>query len=130
MITRLLLVLTPLVGLLGVDRPLIAVFLGLFLLLACIWLVIDIRRQLAQTRAAAQPPAPPPPPPPAPVIMIAPPEAVPGTLVAVIAAAVHCALGASARVVSITSASDAPGNAALAWSAEGRRAIYSSHKVR
>jgi hypothetical protein len=54
----------------------------------------------------------------------------PAAIVAVIAAAVHSALGRHARVVSITPAAGAPGQTPFAWSTEGRRSLYSSHKVR
>ena len=46
-------------------------------------------------------------------------------IAAAIVAAVHLTLGASASVTSITFQSDQ-----LIWSLEGRRQIYTSHKVR
>ena len=52
---------------------------------------------------------------------------------AAIAAAVHVVLGASAQVTSATLQPDAAvdiGNHTLIWSIEGRRQIYTSHKVR
>jgi hypothetical protein len=51
----------------------------------------------------------------------------------VIAAAVHAALGASAKVTSVTLQPEQPvsvENLMLTWSLEGRRQIYTSHKVR
>lgn len=47
-------------------------------------------------------------------------------LVAVIAAAVHTALHAPVRIVSIKAARSSEGT----WAAEGRRQIFSSHRVR
>ncbi|MFO1448716.1 MAG: hypothetical protein U1F61_11220 [Opitutaceae bacterium] len=54
-------------------------------------------------------------------------------VMAVIATAVHATLGAKARVAGVTLATpSAPSveSLMLAWSLEGRRQIYSSHKVR
>ncbi len=45
-------------------------------------------------------------------------------MVAVITAAVHASLEGPARIVSISRGSD------TAWSSEGRRSIYSSHRIR
>ena len=47
-------------------------------------------------------------------------------ILAVIAAAVHTALGRSARIVSIATDDDD----AQVWAVEGRRAIYATRKVR
>lgn len=46
--------------------------------------------------------------------------------VAAIAAAVHCVLGASARVVAVVP----PDANAQAWSREGRREVFQSHQIR
>lgn len=66
---------------------------------------------------------------PAPKLAAAEPPAsaagIPIEVAAVIAAAVHTALGASARVTSVKLADSKP-----MWSLEGRREIYSSHRVR
>ena len=53
-------------------------------------------------------------------------------IAAAIAAAVHMRLGPSATVTSVTLQSDSITleNAPLIWSLEGRRQIYSSHRVR
>ena len=54
-------------------------------------------------------------------------------IAAVIAAAVHVTLGASARVTSVSLQPELPvslENSPLIWSLEGRRQIYTSHKVR
>jgi len=54
-------------------------------------------------------------------------------IAAVITAAVHTTLGASARVTSVMLTGPKPvsvENLMLTWSLEGRRQIYSSHKVR
>jgi len=54
-------------------------------------------------------------------------------IAAAIAAAVHVALGASAKVTSVSLQSEQPvsvENLMLTWSLEGRRQIYTSHKVR
>jgi hypothetical protein len=45
-------------------------------------------------------------------------------MVAVLSAAVHASLDAPARIVSIRRGGDS------AWSGEGRRSIYSSHRIR
>ena len=52
-------------------------------------------------------------------------ETISATTYAIIAAAVHVALGRDHHVVAITLAPEA-----LDWSHEGRRAIFTSHKVR
>ncbi len=52
-------------------------------------------------------------------------EAMPPALVAVIAAAIHETLHEPARIVSIRSLRGQSG-----WAAEGRRSIFSSHRVR
>ena len=56
----------------------------------------------------------------------------PAEVFAVIAAAVAVTLGAKARVTAISKASSesAAESSRLQWSMEGRRQIYSSHKVR
>jgi hypothetical protein len=53
-------------------------------------------------------------------------------IAAAIAAAVHVTLGASAKVTSVTPVPPAVSveNLMLTWSLEGRRQIYTSHKVR
>ena len=56
---------------------------------------------------------------------LAPPAEIAPEIFAAIVAAVHLTLGASASVTSITFQSEQ-----LIWSLEGRRQIYSSHKVR
>jgi len=53
-------------------------------------------------------------------------------IAAVIAAAVHLTLGAAARVASVSLQPDSVSleSAPLIWSLEGRRQIYTSHRVR
>lgn len=54
-------------------------------------------------------------------------------IAAAIAAAVHLTLGASAHVTSVSLQAEQPvsvENLMLTWSLEGRRQIYTSHKVR
>ena len=51
-------------------------------------------------------------------------------IAAVIAAAVHVTLGAAARVTSVSLQPVSIENAPLIWSLEGRRQIYTSHRVR
>jgi len=58
-------------------------------------------------------------------------EAAYGVLAAVIAAAVHETMRSSVRIISIVPARQPSVEMLmLQWSAEGRRAIYSSHRVR
>ncbi len=52
-------------------------------------------------------------------------EEIPAHIVAVISAAVYATAGNRARIVKMTSLDET-----LAWSAEGRRAIFHSHSVR
>ncbi len=102
------------------------------LALGSIWLLVEIigawfrgaDRRAAEARAAAAAAAP--------AVANPTPAATPTAtpsdapeLIAVIAAAVHCTLGANARVVSV-----APGESSADWAREGRRTIFSSHKVR
>jgi len=91
-------------------------------------LVVVLGRGLAATHPDA--PARPTPPPPAPLVDHGPsPE-----VTAVIAAAVATVLGAHARIAAVNLATTptAPSVEMLMqqWSMEGRRQIYSSHKVR
>lgn len=54
-------------------------------------------------------------------------------IAAAITAAVHVAIGAPAEVTSVTlepEAADGMGTPTLVWSLEGRREIYTSHRVR
>ena len=62
----------------------------------------------------------------------APAPALAPEIAAVLAAAVHLTLGAAARVTSVTLQPDSVSleNAPLIWSLEGRRQIYTSHRVR
>jgi hypothetical protein len=55
---------------------------------------------------------------------VAPPE-IPATDLVLIAAAVHATLGPRARIISLS-----PRPEARDWAAEGRRAIFATHKVR
>ena len=95
-----------------------------FLVVAVVWLLIDARRNLIATYGGAAAPAPVA----APVSAVRPVPAGQPTpeILAVIAAAVHTALGRSARIVSIAADDDD----AQIWAVEGRRAIYATRKVR
>lgn len=104
----------------------IAVFLVLVALLG---------RWLAATHPDAPPrPTPPPAPAPAPVPVPVAELGVSPEITAVIAASVATVLGARARIAAVTliPTPAAPGVEMLMqqWSMEGRRQIYSSHKVR
>jgi hypothetical protein len=97
-----------------------------FLVVAIVWLLIDARRNLIATYGGAVAPAPQP-------QTSAPVAARPATagqpspeILAVIAAAVHTAVGTSSRIVSIATDDDD----ANVWAVEGRRAIYATRKVR
>lgn len=53
------------------------------------------------------------------------------TLVAVITAAIHAAIEVPAKVLSIRQVNQpSPELARMAWALEGRRSIFSSHKLR
>jgi Na+-transporting methylmalonyl-CoA/oxaloacetate decarboxylase gamma subunit len=99
-----------------------------FTALGLIWLLLEamgmwFRRAAVRAAQPAATPAIPPPAAPEPS-QPAPPDKPP--VAVIIAAAVHTALGGRRhRVVSITAAPDHQ-----AWSVEGRRHIFSSHKVR
>lgn len=102
-----------------------------FIALGLIWVMMEILgaffRRLAASQAAAKAAAQaaaaallPPPPPPAPV-----PTGPSPATVAVIIAAVHCTLGHRPhRIISVSPAEPHD------WSREGRRDIFSSHRVR
>lgn len=98
------------------------------LTLGGLWLVVAgvSKAVLAVERSMGLAPlakaAPPPPVPQAPV----PAEAVDTRTIAVITAAIHAVCGSRARIVSLSPESG-PGQA---WSKEGRREIYQSHRVR
>jgi len=53
-------------------------------------------------------------------------------LIAVIAAAIHAAIEAPAKILSIRQVNqgESPEAARMAWALEGRRHIFSSHKLR
>jgi len=52
-------------------------------------------------------------------------------LVAVLTAAVHAAIEAPAKILSIRKVGDpTPEMARMSWALEGRRAIFASHKLR
>ena len=92
-----------------------------------VWLLIDARRNLIATYGGAVAPAPLPA---APAVAAAARPVSAGQpspeVLAVIAAAVHTALGRSSRIISISTDDDD----AQAWAVEGRRAIYATRKVR
>ncbi len=136
------------------------VLLALFLALGSAWFAVDLVRKLRQTSAdcaaprrevIASPaaPAPAPPAPPAPVVAAAIPASqetkasprseagdVPADHLVAITAAVHHVFKGRARLLSAVAAGAATsaGNAAPAaqvdWAREGRRDIFTSHRVR
>lgn len=99
------------------------------LALVAIWLALEVvgsafrriesRRAPARIPAATEEPAP---------VPSAGPTAIPPEVIAVIAAAVDTTLGAPHRIVAVQLADSSSGHAA--WSVEGRREIYRSHRVR
>ncbi len=129
MISRILLAAAPVVAISNDAGPLQTVknvALILFLVIGAAWLFIDIRRNLVAAYGE-EAPARPAFTPPAPVAPAEVPEGLQPSVVAAIAAAVHYTLGASSRVVAISSSDDESG---LTWAAEGRRAIYATRKLR
>jgi hypothetical protein len=104
--------------------------------LGAFWAVARTVEALRRPRAATPPPAlvPATGPAPAPVSVAAIATAVaevPAELLAVIAAAVYATLGPGHEIVAIESGGQPFANPQiLAWSAEGRRTHYASHKVR
>ena len=113
------------------DNQWLALFVILGSITAFILAVASIGRWLASTH----PDEPAKPVVPVEIASTTPPPAsieTPVEIYAVIAAAVAVTLGAKARVASITAAPTEPSSESsrLQWSMEGRRQIYSSHKVR
>ncbi len=97
-----------------------------FLAVGIVWLLIDARRNLIATYGGAVAPAPVAAPVSAPTARPAPAGQPTPEILAVIAAAVHTAIGGSSRIISISTDDDD----AQAWAVEGRRAIYATRKVR
>lgn len=97
-----------------------------FLVVGIVWLLIDARRNLIATYGGGGAPALVAAPVSAPVARPVPAGQPTPEILAVIAAAVHTALGRSARIVSIATDDDD----AQIWAVEGRRAIYATRKVR
>jgi|GEM_PF-699735 len=146
---------TPLLGVTGILETESVEYLfhllgGVFFFLVSVWIVVDLLGKLfapekgtEQDARIVQPiPAPLQPPPSVPVAVPAPvavapslPPAVPAAtpqeesaeIIAVIAAAVATVVGGPHRITSIEYV---PTTSRLAWSMEGRRAIYASHSVR
>jgi hypothetical protein len=115
------------------DNQWLALFVILGSITAFILAIASIGRWLAATHPDE--PAKPKPVAPVEVAPATPPPASTGTPVeiyAAIAAAVAVTLGARARVAAINAAPTEPlaDTSRLQWSMEGRRQIYSSHKVR
>ncbi len=102
------------------------ILLIVFLTVAVVWLLIDARRNLIATYGGGVAPAAVAAPVSAPATRPAPAGQPTPEILAVIAAAVHTALGRSARIVSIAADDDD----AQIWAVEGRRAIYATRKVR
>jgi hypothetical protein len=108
------------------------VLLIIFLAIGAVWLFVDIRRNLTATYGGAAAPLPAPlPATAAPVACAAPAasavdERPSPEVLAVLAAAVHCTMGANSRIVAISGVDDDT----QSWAAEGRRAIYATRKVR
>ena len=107
--------------------------LALLAIVACIAVFLVLVALLGRWLAATHPDAPPrpvSPPAPAPTVSLD----VPPEITAVIAASIATVLGAKARVAAVALA-PVPTNPSVEmlmqqWSMEGRRQIYSSHKVR
>jgi hypothetical protein len=113
------------------DNQWLALFVILGSITAFILAVASVGRWLASTHPdePAKPAAP------VEIVPATPPPAsteTPVEIYAAIAAAVAVTLGAKARVASISAATTDPivDTSRLQWSMEGRRQIYSSHKVR
>lgn len=130
MISRILLVAGPVAAIAtdsGALQTVKDVLLIAFLAIGAVWLIVDIRRNLAATYGSAEPlPAPQPTP-----ATTSPAARVAGErpspeLLAVIAAAVHSTLGRDSRIIAISG----EGDDVQSWAAEGRRAIYATRKVR
>ena len=103
---------------------LVWILVGITLLL---FAVAGVGRWLAATHPDPEPRVRP-----ASVAPVAPADLAP-EIAAAIAAAVHVTLGDSATVTSVSLQTDQPvsvENLMLTWSLEGRRQIYTSHKVR
>jgi hypothetical protein len=99
------------------------VVLGL-LVVAVVWLarsLVSLRTELEELRETHRAGARPVPP-----VVLPSAGPTPGEIAA-IAAAVHCVLGARARLVAV-GAADASGQ--QAWSREGRRQVFQSHQLR
>lgn len=123
------------------------VLLALFLALGCAWLLVDLarklRRPLADAATQARPesapllapasvPAPAPaaatPAAPAPVPEIG--AGVPPSHLVAIAAAVHHVFKGRARLASVLPAGHSGAMLTVDWAREGRRDIFTSHRVR
>ena len=103
---------------------LVVVTIGLFVLAK---IVLSLREEIRELKAARKPPAAVPAPAPvaAPVAALAPvEEEVPADVYAAIVSAIFIALGDQQRIVSITP------DKSMAWSREGRRNIFGSHSLR
>ena len=99
---------------------LVVVTIGLFVLAK---IVLSLREEIRELKAARKPPAAVPAP--APVAALAPvEEEVPSDVYAAIVSAIFIALGDQQRIVSITP------DKSMAWSREGRRNIFGSHSLR
>lgn len=109
-------------------------WLALLAVIACIAVFILAVAGVGRWLAATHPEAPPRPAvvPDAPQVMEDEEEHIPPEVVIVIAAAVSSLLGPRARISAVELSKHPPSVEALMqqWSLEGRRQIYSSHKVR
>ena len=101
-------------------------WLALLVILAGIAVFMIAIAAFGRWLAAGHPEAPVPPAQPAPVAPVAPPV----EIFAAIAAAVAVTCGTRARIASVRPATIVVDPSQLQWGAEGRRQIYSSHKVR
>jgi hypothetical protein len=116
------------------------VLLALFLALGCAWLVVDLARKLRQPGVEFTPsvPAPSTPAPasvtdsvPAATAPETPPvSGIPATHFAAIAAAVHHLFQGRARLSSVVSTGGGGAHLQIDWAREGRRDIFTSHRVR
>lgn len=99
---------------------------GMLELLGAIFRRISAAEAAAAAKVAASTPAAPAQPTaPSPAPAPAAPGSIPETDLVLIAAAVHAALGARARIIALS-----PRPEARDWAVEGRRAIFATHKVR
>jgi hypothetical protein len=118
---------SPFFFLADVGQPLFGnQWLALIPILGSIAVFLFLVAALGRWLAATHPDAPPP----VPVKAMELPEEPSPEVLAAIAAAVATTLGAAARVAGVRLATAPPDSSLGQWSLEGRREIYSSHRIR